>query len=97
VASAAAAGVAAWPFASGAGGVSSRPKMRSDDAIACWSAVYLSLRSEIGRKNRCVYWRNATSVPSVMPVHITWRPPYHTISDTAIAPTSSSTGKNSAL
>jgi len=37
---------------------------------------------------------NATSVPSVMPVHITCRPPYHTISDTASAPTSSSTGKN---
>ena len=70
--------------------------MRSDEAIACCRMLYFSLRSEIGRKKRCVYWMNATSVPSVMPVHITWRPPYQTMSETAIAPTSSSTGKNSA-
>ena len=70
--------------------------MRSEDAIACWRMLYFSERSEMGRKKRCVYWMNATRVPSVMPVHMTWRPPYHTMRDTASAPTSSSTGKNTA-
>ena len=81
----------------GSAGVSSSSNTRSDDAIACCRVPYFSLRSEIGRKKRCVYWRNATSVPSVMPVHMTCRPPYQTMSDTASAPTSSRTGKRSAL
>jgi len=55
---------------------------RSDDAIACWSRLYFSDKSEIGRRTVAVYWMNATSVPSVLPVHMTWRPPYQTISDT---------------
>lgn len=50
----------------------------------------------MGRKKRCVYWMNATSVPSVMPVHMTWRPPYQTMSASAMALTSSSSGKNTA-
>ena len=70
--------------------------MRSEEAIACWTMLYFSLRSVMGRKKRWVYWMNATSVPSVIPVHMTWRPPYHTMSDTASAPTSASTGSTTA-
>jgi hypothetical protein len=58
--------------------------------------LYLPDRSEMGRKKRWVYWMNATRVPSVMPVHITWRPPYHTMRETASAPTRSSAGENTA-
>ena len=46
-------------------GSSRTPKMRSHDAIACCRVVKRSDRSRIGQKKRCMYWRNATSVPRV--------------------------------
>jgi hypothetical protein len=44
-------------------GVSSSAKIRSDDAIAPCRTLNFSDMSLIGRKKRCVYWRNATSEP----------------------------------
>ena len=46
-------------------GSSSSLKIRSDDAIADCRTLNFSDMSLIGRKNRCEYWRNATSAPSV--------------------------------
>ena len=52
-------------------GSSSSLKIRSDDAIADCRTLNFSDMSLIGRKNRCEYWRNATSAPSVsvLPQH----------------------------
>src|SRR3982750_3294222 len=46
-------------------GSSSSLKIRSDEAIAACRMLNFSDMSEIGRKKRCEYSRNATSDPSV--------------------------------
>ena len=57
------------------GFVSSRPKMRSEAAIAACSTLNFSERSEIGRQKRSEYWMKATSAPSVRPPATTCAPP----------------------
>ena len=57
------------------GFVSSRPKMRSEAAIAACSTLNFSERSEIGRQKRSEYWMKATSAPSVSPPASTCAPP----------------------
>jgi len=51
--------------------------------------VYFAPRSRIGRKNRFVYWMNATRTPKLTaPVTIS-PPPYQTSSAKAIEPSAS--------
>ena len=73
-------------------GVSSRPKMRSDDAIADCMTLNFSDRSLIGRKNCCAYPMNATSEPSVTVSCSARPPPYQRIRPVATAPSSSIAG-----
>jgi hypothetical protein len=73
-------------------GVSSRWKMRSDEAIAAWSRLNFSDMSLIGRKKRCEYSRNATSEPIVRSPACTQPPPYQMMSDAASALTISMAG-----
>ena len=73
-------------------GSSSSLKMRSDDAMAACRMLNFSDMSEIGRKNRCEYSRNATSEPSVSVPESTHRPPYQMVSAAASAPTISIAG-----
>ena len=65
--------------------VSSRAKIRSDDAIADWRRLNFSEMSLIGRKKRCEYWMNATSDPSVSRPANTCPPPYQMMSAVASA------------
>ena len=66
--------------------------MRSDDAIAAWRMLNFSDMSEIGRKKRCEYSRNATSEPSVSDPASTHRPPYQIVRAAASAPVTSIAG-----
>ncbi len=50
-------------------------KTRSLAAMAACRMLYFSLRSCIGRKNRCAYWINATSTPIETAPRSTPRPP----------------------
>ena len=72
--------------------VSSNVKMRSEEAIAAWRTLNFSDMSLIGRKNRCEYWRNATSDPSVSVPCIVQPPPNQMISAEASAPITSIAG-----
>ena len=67
-------------------------KIRSDEAIAACRMLNFSDMSEIGRKNRCEYMRNATSAPSVNDPASTDPPPYQMVSAAASAPTISIAG-----
>ena len=60
--------------------------MRSDDAIAACSTLNFSDMSLIGRKNRCEYWRNATSDPIVSVPCSVQPPPNQMINADASAP-----------
>ena len=72
--------------------VSSSVKIRSEEAIAACRRLNFSDRSLIGRKNRCEYWMNATSAPSVSAPAMTRPPPYQMIRAVASAPITSIAG-----
>ena len=67
-------GARATPGACTSSGVSSRAKIRSDDAIACCRMLNFSERSEMGRQKRSEYWTKATSAPRVSAPVSTPRP-----------------------
>ena len=71
------------------GGVSSRPKTRSDETMAACITVYLAPRSRMGRKKRLVYSMNATRPPKVSAPARTSPPPYQRSSATAAEPMAS--------
>jgi hypothetical protein len=73
-------------------GSSSSLKIRSDDAMAACSTLNFSDMSLIGRKNRCEYWRNATSSPKVSAPLRMLRPPYQMMSAAASVLTASISG-----
>ena len=60
--------------------------------MADWRRLNFSEMSLIGRKNRCEYWMNATSDPSVSSLAITCPPPYQMMSAVAIALVTSTAG-----
>ena len=99
-AGAASSDVAADDAGSGAGpggevistGVSSSPKMRSDDAIADCRMLNFSDRSLMGLKKRWEYCRHATSTPSSMVSCTARPPPYQMMSAVATAPSTSMAG-----
>ena len=72
--------------------MSSRPKIRSDDAMAACRMLNFSDRSLMGRKKRCEYWMNATREPSVSVPSSVQAPPYQMMAAVATAPISSTAG-----
>ena len=64
--------------------------------MAAWRMLNFSDRSWIGRKKRRVYWRKAATTPTVIVPRSVSPPPYHRMSASATAVSTSMTGKKSA-
>ncbi len=73
-------------------GVSSSLKTRSLAAMADCRMLYFSLRSWMGRKNRCAYCMKATNTPMVVIPRITLLPPNQITQAMAIEERTSTTG-----